>query len=150
MWHGSFFPIFNKTWLSSTGKADICSYNSFPNAFAGWLVTSFNWAKCWEKGLLNSSIFSFRLRQQSHGSLLYLCFNAIWFWHDTDTQHFYKIKVRDHVVTWWQPFSKKMCIELFNECPPKEKESVFSPNTEVCNSCCAYVMFLLYIVKVKC
>lgn len=67
------FPIFNKTWLSWTGKADICCYNSVPNTVPGWLVTSFNRAKCWETSLLNSAIFSFKLQQESSGPPLYLC-----------------------------------------------------------------------------
>lgn len=76
------FSIFNKTRLSLTGKADICSYNSFPNTVAGWLITSFNWAKRWENYLIHSSILPFRLQQQSHGTLLYLRLNDIWFNHD--------------------------------------------------------------------
>lgn len=154
----AFFPIFNKTWLSSTGKADICSYNSFSNAFAGWLVTSFNWAKYWEISLLNSSIFSFRLQQQCYGPLLYLCFNAFWFRHDTDTQDFYKMTVRDHVVTlWWQNHQQENvffglihCLWAIQWMSFPREGKCFSPNPEVCNSCSACVMYLLYIVKVMC
>lgn len=77
------FPIFNKTWLSCTGEADICCYNSGPNTVPGRLVTSFNRAKCWETSLLNSAIFSFKLQQESSGPPLYLCLidrGLIWAW----------------------------------------------------------------------
>lgn len=121
------FSIFNKTRLSSTGKADICSYNSFPNTLAGWLITSFNWAKRWENDLINSSILPFRLQQQSHGTLLYLRLNDIWFNHDMLTV---SVRVVNIVVPTNQQ-ENVLLLSWFTACeeihlfPPWDKESVF-------------------------
>lgn len=92
------FPIFNKRWLSWTGDADICSYNSFPNSVPGWLVTSFNRAKCWE-----TSLPFFHLIYNKN--LLVHCFICVWMRFDSQSFFFYHMPVSSHVVCFLLPGS---------------------------------------------
>lgn len=77
------FLIPNVTWaicplLIRHGWAELESQTFAPIIpILRWLVISFNWAKCRETSLLNSAIFSFRLQQEAHGPLLYLCLNEV-------------------------------------------------------------------------
>lgn len=84
------FPIFNKTWLSWTGEADICCYNSVPNTVPGWLVTSFNRAKCWKKQVYWILPFSYLNYNKNLLVHRFICvwLIKVWFEPDADIRSF--------------------------------------------------------------
>lgn len=121
------FPIFNKRWLSWTGDADICSYNSFPNSVPGWLVTSFNRAKCWE-----TSLPFFHLIYNKN--LLVHCFICVWMRFDSQSFFFLSHASKQprgmfftawELFTSWTPGQKECVMLVFQYSSHLEAEAFF-------------------------